>query len=242
LQHGKSSAIGFACAFNATCGSVRLFQLYSREKERELLQNMSDRALKERIIGAVVLVVFAVLVVPVFLDGPSEDEEIISESVTLPGQNNQERQQQTITLDRDRSEPVPATRTPPQATARQAEPATSQPADLPKQEAKPQPKIVEVAEEKPVPPPATAKTEAPATSTTGMWAVQLGSFSNQENAEKLAAGLRDQGYAAFLSQLQTGSGALHRVRIGPQKDRDSAEAIAAQLAKSGHTGQVVPHP
>ena len=75
-----------------------------------------------------------------------------------------------------------------------------------------------------------------------MWAVQLGSFSNQQNAENLAASLRGQGYAAFLSQLQTGSGPLHRVRIGPQKDRDSAEAIAAQLAKSGHKGQVVPHP
>jgi cell division septation protein DedD len=31
-----------------------------------------DRALKERIIGAAVLVVFVVLVVPVFLDGPPE--------------------------------------------------------------------------------------------------------------------------------------------------------------------------
>jgi DedD protein len=75
-----------------------------------------------------------------------------------------------------------------------------------------------------------------------MWAVQLGSFSNQENAERLAADLRKQGYAAFLSRLVTDSGALHRVRIGPQKDRESAEAVAAQLAKSGHSGQVVPHP
>lgn len=75
-----------------------------------------------------------------------------------------------------------------------------------------------------------------------MWAVQLGSFSAQENAERLASTLREQGYAAFLSQVQNDSGQLHRVRIGPQKDRESAEAIAAQLAKSGHNGQVVPHP
>ena len=75
-----------------------------------------------------------------------------------------------------------------------------------------------------------------------MWAVQLGSFANQENAERLAASLRNQGYAAFLSQLQTDSGALHRVRVGPQKDRDSAEAIAAQLEKGGHKGRAVPHP
>ncbi len=75
-----------------------------------------------------------------------------------------------------------------------------------------------------------------------MWAVQLGSFADKENAERLAADLRNQGYAAFLSQTQTDSRQLQRVRIGPQKDRDSAESVAAQLAKSGHSGQVVPHP
>ncbi len=75
-----------------------------------------------------------------------------------------------------------------------------------------------------------------------MWAVQLGSFSSKDNAEKLAADLRKQGYAAFLSQLSTDKGQLHRVRIGPQKDRASAEAMASRLAKVGHNGQVVPHP
>ena len=84
--------------------------------------------------------------------------------------------------------------------------------------------------------------KAPAASTTGMWAVQLGSFSSKENADRLAANLRKQGYAAFLSQLSTASGQLHRVRIGPQKDRQSAEAMAARLKKVGHEGQVVPHP
>jgi DedD protein len=203
---------------------------------------MTDRALKERIIGAVVLVVFAVLVVPVFLDGPSGEQEIISETVTLPGQNNQERKQQTITLDRDRDEPVPvpvpASQAPQQAAVTQEQPASSPPADPPQQEAK----VVVEPEEKPVVAPVPVSADAKVTSTTGMWAVQLGSFSSQENAERLATSLRGQGYAAFLSQLKTGSGELHRVRIGPQKDRASAEAIAAQLAKSGHKGQVVPHP
>jgi DedD protein len=75
-----------------------------------------------------------------------------------------------------------------------------------------------------------------------MWAVQLGSFGDKNNAEKLATDLRKQGFAAFLSQLSTDSGLLQRVRVGPQKDRESAEAMAARLKKAGHTGQVVPHP
>lgn len=188
-----------------------------------------DRALKERIIGAAVLVVFAVLVVPVFLDGPSDDAEMISESVTLPGQNNQERKQQTIVLERDRTEPVPTAAVPV---------AVEQKTPAPEKE-KPAPTV----QQKPATPVATTENSSAATeSTTGMWAVQLGSFSNQENAERLAADLRKEGYAAFLSQLKTDSGALHRVRIGPQKDRDSAESVAAKLGGAGHKGQVVPHP
>ncbi len=75
-----------------------------------------------------------------------------------------------------------------------------------------------------------------------MWAVQLGSFGNQENAERLAADLRKQGHAAFLSQVSTAQGQRHRVRIGPQKDRDAAEAVAAKLKADGHEVKVLPHP
>ena len=205
------------------------------------MHNLSDKALKERITGAIVLVVFAVLVVPIFLDGPSGDDEIVSEAVTLPGQNNQQRTQQTIVLDQDRSQPVPASRT-------QVAPQPSQQQSVPSPAGK-EPEVSAPQQSEPAQAPTVEATvpdespEAPAkTSATGMWAVQLGSFSAQENAERLASTLREQGYAAFLSQVQKDSGQLHRVRIGPQKDRKSAEAIAAQLAKSGHNGQVVPHP
>ncbi len=188
-----------------------------------------DRSLKERVIGAIVLVVVDVLIVPVFLDGSAGNTEIVSEVVTLPGQNAQDSMTQVVVLNRDRAEPVP----------------TSAPASAPK-ETKPEPVISKpqaAAKEAALPPVSAAKELPIATeSSTGMWAVQLGSFSNQENAERLAADLRKQGYAAFLSQLDTGSGALHRVRIGPQKDRDGAEFVAAKLGKSGHSGQVVPHP
>lgn len=199
---------------------------------------MMERALKERIIGAVVLVVFVVLIVPIFLDGPPDEGEIVTERVLLPGQD--ESRMQTVVLDRDRTEPVPAG-TPKEAPAAEVEkpaavvaetvkPAVQQPQPEPEQQ-KPEP-------ERPKP----ESQAAPASSATGMWAVQLGSFSNKENAEKLAADLRKQGYAAFLSQLTTDKGTLHRVRIGPQKDRAAAEAMAARLLKVDIKGQVVPHP
>jgi DedD protein len=82
--------------------------------------------------------------------------------------------------------------------------------------------------------------KVPETSPTGMWAVQLGSFKKRENAERLAAELKELGFAAFLSQSPTESGGWHRVRIGPLKDRESADAMAGRLKKSSHEGQVVP--
>ena len=200
---------------------------------------MMERALKERIIGAVVLVVFVVLVVPIFLDGPPEDEEIVSERVLLPGQEDQKNQ--TVVLDRNRTQPVPAAPTP--APARQEtasqEPVQEEPVQEKPVREEPKPDAVP---DKPVEEPAPKPAPQSAASTTGMWAVQLGSFSSKENAEKLAADLRKQGYAAFLSQLMTDKGPLHRVRIGPQKDRESAEEMAKRLAKVGQKGQVVPHP
>ncbi|MGI9270692.1 MAG: SPOR domain-containing protein [Woeseiaceae bacterium] len=204
-----------------------------------------DRALKERIIGAIVLVLFVVLVVPVFLDGPTNDGEIISESVPLPGQSDEESR--TVVLERDRTEPVPAATSnnsapepepQPQSETTPIQAAPAQQITAPDPEPEPAPKR----EPEPVAATPTPEQNNLVASTTGMWAVQLGSFGSQANAEKLAADLRKQGFAAFLSQLSTGSGELHRVRIGPQKDRESAEAMAGRLQKAGHKGQVVPHP
>lgn len=199
---------------------------------------MMERALKERIIGAIVLVIFVVLVVPIFLDGPPADGEIVSERVLLPGQVGQDTK--TVILNRERSEPIPVASNP------QAE-KTTQSVTLPAPEVK-QPGsklVVDEPEEQTsarVEPPAQQPALKPAVSSTGMWAVQLGSFSSKDNAEKMAADLRKQGYAAFLSQLHTSTGPMHRVRIGPQKDRASAEAMAVRLLKVKHKGQVVPHP
>ena len=79
-------------------------------------------------------------------------------------------------------------------------------------------------------------------SETGFWAVQLGSFSSKENAERLAVDLRESGFAAFISNINTKDGVLQRVRVGPQKNKDLANDVVLQLTKLGHQSSVVPHP
>jgi DedD protein len=120
-----------------------------------------DRALKERVIGAIVLVVVAVLVVPVFLDGPSNQTEIVSNVVTLPGQAEQESMTQTVVLNRDRTEPVPTSVPAPAET--KPKPVKTAPPAATKEAA-----LVSPNDDK----EAVVTTE----SATGMWAVQLGSF------------------------------------------------------------------
>ena len=210
-----------------------------------------ERALKERIVGAIILVAAVVIVVPVFLDGPDDEDAIVSESISLPGQAN--GGSRTVVLNRDRTDPVPQTSAP--ETSAAADRSASEPApasattDTGSQVRRDEPSDDAVAESGSGPDVSAEVSEEPAPravpqarSSTGMWAVQLGSFSSQENAERLAANLRKQGFAAFLSDVTTANGKLHRVRIGPQKDRESAEVMASRLDKAGHKGQVVPHP
>ncbi|MEL7298090.1 MAG: SPOR domain-containing protein, partial [Pseudomonadota bacterium] len=75
-----------------------------------------------------------------------------------------------------------------------------------------------------------------------LWAVQLGSFGDQSNAQKLAASLRSDGLPAFISQVESGGKTLHRVRIGPHASRAESEQVVARLAAAEQTARVVKYP
>jgi len=205
---------------------------------------MMERALKERIIGAAVLVVFVVLVVPIFLDGPPEEGEIISERVLLPGQ--EEQKTQTVVLDRDRTEPVPAATAPQQPQEDDGKPAeTTPPPDTGQAERQPPPvsQPAETAAPAPSGNAAPPVSVAPATSTTGMWAVQLGSFSNERNAVQLRDRLIARGYRAFVRPGTSATGAVTRVYVGPERAREDAVSALPRLeAETQLKGMVVRHP
>jgi len=61
----------------------------------------------------------------------------------------------------------------------------------------------------------------------GSWRVMVGSFGNRENAERLAATLRQQGYPVRLEA----AGALTRVWVGPYGSPDRARAVAGTLGQ-----------
>jgi DedD protein len=81
---------------------------------------------------------------------------------------------------------------------------------------------------------------APETAPRGGFAVQLGSFVSRENAERLVREMTAKGFNAFLAPpIKTGGRELYRVRVGPARDRASAEALATQLRRIGQKGSIV---
>ena len=74
------------------------------------------------------------------------------------------------------------------------------------------------------------------------WAVQLGSYSSAATAERLMNEWRAKGQNAFVMPVSSGGKTLYRVRIGPTKDRASAETALQSVKASIPGAAVVAHP
>jgi rare lipoprotein A len=72
-------------------------------------------------------------------------------------------------------------------------------------------------------------------SSTGRWAVQVGSFAEASRAESQAARVREAGHEAYLEPYR----GLSRVKIGPFSSREEAEDVLARLEAAGFEGIVV---
>ena len=76
-----------------------------------------------------------------------------------------------------------------------------------------------------------------------VWAIQLGSFGNSENAISLRDGLREKGYTAFVQAAYNNDGAVTRVFVGPELYREEVEAIRTRLhSETSLDGLVVRYP
>lgn len=206
-----------------------------------------ERQLLERMIGAGVLLVALVIIVPAILDGRPDVEDTSQSSAAgrdAPGSAVPLRTH-TIRLDRrPESPPVARQAAVPASPPRAAEPASETQAATISTLTTPAPTAVTEPLPQPAPTPAPRQAEPPkppavAASERVGWVVQLGSFSQKANAQRLAEDTRAKGFPAFLMPLERSGKTLYRVRIGPRDTRESAGELAASLSKAGFTGQVV---
>jgi DedD protein len=210
-----------------------------------------DQGLKERLVGAAVLVAIAVWLIPWVLDGPDDPIDSGSSSLQLPAAEEPvPMRTQTLRLGGAAEEPAVAddsttgsgdsesaaadTATAvaaPSATVAAAKPTeTTAPPSAPAATT-PEPRAAAVA----APAPRPAATPA----ASGDWAVQLGSFGDEDNARRLAQRASTFGYKASVSSHRSGGRTLYRVRVGPFESRSQADATASALAAHGLPGQVV---
>ena len=202
--------------------------------------------MKERLTGAIILVALIVLLVPEVLTGPIRSAPHTA-AVTPSGEGAPLRSY-TINLSDEAHPrnadagsaapvpPVPLEAAPASAPPVEAAPRETRPAAAPQGAPPPEPSA---------PPPAkrvtTPATSGPASGEGGPggWVVQLGSFAQHTNAERLARQVRARGFKASVSQESSGR-RLYRVRVGPGQDRAAATQLAAQLHAAGHSGAIVP--
>ena len=77
----------------------------------------------------------------------------------------------------------------------------------------------------------------------GGWAVQLGAFKSEAEANKLRDRVRGAGIAAFAERSGSGEQTLWRVRAGPYADRSGAETARTAIKTKLQTdGMIVTQP
>jgi len=195
-----------------------------------------DVRIRERLVGALVLVAVIVLLVPAVLKGrsttsaPARAPETKSVEIDVGGAR--------VTADSESLVPEPEI-----AQAKPEAPPAAKAVAAPSAAAPEPPRAGTAATVAAASQPAPAAAQAqPSAAGPGAWAVQLGAFSSRSKAEGLVARLRSRGYAAFVLEYRAGGQLLHRVRVGPEQDRARAVAIAERLRKDGYQPVVAPHP
>lgn len=187
-----------------------------------------DEQLKQRLVGAAVLVLLAVIFIPMILDQSSEPPARVVRDAPPPGADGdfssrvvplKEPETPLIEAERQRksSAPPPAPETDKRETTAAAPPPATKaaaPAPAPKPAAGPQ-----------------------------AWAVQLGSFESRRNAIALRDDLRKKGYVAFEEKARVGGNEITRVYVGPELARERAAELVKKLkAETGLKGIVVQYP
>ena len=199
-----------------------------------------DRRVKERLIGASILVALVVLVVPELLSGP---KPVGQPTAVLPAAAPEPIRNVTLDLTTSKapanSEPEsgesqPASTASSASTAAGSAPAPTDTSPPPNPEASAVPRVASAR-----PAPVESAAPSPTSTTHGSWSVQLGSFASRANAENLSRQLKGQGFSVFVLSGGSGAAVRYRVRVGPLSDRESAERTAAKLKSLGHVSSLV---
>ena len=193
-----------------------------------------DTALRNRLTGAVILVLLAVLLLPELLTGAGGTATRTPSTAGATPEGGAPLQTLQIDLSGTARGPAGSAPPPPEVMDDQAEGLDVDPAAPPPVVRLPVPEAITTAPPTTappaaVPPAATPPTAAPVDPTATRFYVQVGTFATRERAETAQKDLARRGFKVIINETTSGARRLHRVRVGPVADRAAAVALEARL-------------
>ncbi len=175
-----------------------------------------DTGLKQRLIGAAVLVALAVIFLPMLVKGPAPDSGVSSVSLDMPDAPNGEMQTRDL--------PLVAPGAVPQGGAVGMD---ARPVDRAPTAAAPADPNAPAADPNADPAAAAAPTDPslPPTTAGGNFAVHFGAYASQKGADTVANVAKAAQLPAYTEPTVVGGKPAFRVRIGPYATRAEAEAV-----------------
>ncbi|MBF8758238.1 SPOR domain-containing protein [Pseudomonas guariconensis] len=199
-----------------------------------------DKGIKQRMVGALVLVALAVIFLPMLFTREDEMRQVRVEAPEAPAMPSLP-QVQVEPVQVPEPQPLPEVSAPVSEQPPVVVNESSAPMSTPSQPIAPAPtQAAQAPAPKPVPAPKVetrpaAATSAPAASApkpaapskvdvNGLpvsWSIQLASLSNRAGADNLQKTLRSQGYNAYIRSAD----GMNRVYVGPLIERTEAERL-----------------
>ena len=204
--------------------------------------------MKQRLIGAAVLLALGVIFIPMILDGtgnpvlrkippiPQALDAVDPHTLVIPTAPPVQEHVPVVV-----QKPAKPVATEP-AKKPETKLATSKPKTSPEVPQKSPPAKTPQAT-KPAKQPSTAIATAASPEKISAWTVQVGSFNTSQKALKLRSTLRSKGFKAYVDKTSKQKKIYYRVRVGPVLNRKDADKLLKKLKKTGQTSAyVVRHP
>jgi len=198
-----------------------------------------DSALKQRLLGAAVLIALAIIFVPMFLSNTPQPRDTTTLNLDIPKAPERKFETRTLPVADPSAAPAPApandanrvvtvdTKALPKVDAHPEIPEQPPAAKPAPADAKPAPAPT------PTPPPvAAAATQPPPPVPEGRFAVNLGVYADRGHADALVAKVKKLGFAAYDEAVDYQGKAAQRVRVGPFADRAAAEAARLKIKQT----------
>lgn len=207
---------------------------------------------RRRLVGAIALVLFMIIVLPMVLKDRSSKQP--ADEVTITLNDNKppvlpeasDFDSNIVPSSSDASNPVQSNTT--QSSDEQAElnsPQSHNQSEMLAEDAEASPKAEsansenqKVATHSPVAKPEAPKTDSKKSTSTKFY-VQIGVFSDEANVKKLQAKLTDLGYKSQTEKIDTAKGKKIRLRTQLLGERNDAAIALQNIKDAGLTGMVV---